>query len=115
MLDTIRIDAEAPNIDYILYHTSWGWGPSRSGMPDIVEAATTQGDKLGELEAEIGKPIVCVARTPTSGPGMDATIAFQERCAAQGLAVYASVAAAALALQRLFTWQSQREEFAPAK
>jgi hypothetical protein len=25
------------------------------------------------------------------------------------------VAAAALALQRLFTWQSQREEFAPAK
>jgi acyl-CoA synthetase (NDP forming) len=115
MLDTIRIVAEAPNIDYILYHTSWGWGPSRSGMPNIVEAATTQGDKLGELAAEIGKPIVCVSRTPTSAPGMDATLAFQERCAEHSLAVYSSVAAAALAVQRLLAWQSQRMQFAPAK
>jgi hypothetical protein len=114
MLDTIRIVAEAPNIDYILYHTSWGWGP-RSGN-DIVEHAKTQGEKLGELAAEIGKPIVCVARTPTSSQGMEATLTFQEVCAGAGLPVFASVQAASLALRRLLTWRASRTETpAPAK
>jgi acyl-CoA synthetase (NDP forming) len=116
MLDTIRIVAEAQNVDYVLYHTSWGWGPSRRGMPDIVSAAGEQGTKLGELSREIGKPIVCVARTPTSAVGMEATLAFQAEVAAQGLASFSSVASAALALQRLLAWQSQRNSTAaPAK
>src|SRR6185295_1628270 len=36
MLETIRIVAEAPNIDFILYHTSWSWGPNRGGGPNII-------------------------------------------------------------------------------
>ncbi len=115
MLDTIRIVAEAPNVDFILYHTSWGWGPNRAGMPDIVEVARTQGEKLGELAKESGKPIVCVARVPTSDVGMGATLAFQEACAAGGLATFSSVQAASLALTRLFAWQSRREDFASSK
>lgn len=113
MLDTIRIVAESPNIDYILYHTSWGWGPR--GGPDIVEHAKTQAQKLGELRGEIGKPIVCVARTPTSATGMEATLQFQADCADYGLPTYASVQAAALSLQRLLGWQRLRERPVGAK
>lgn len=115
MLDTIRIVSEAGNIDYILYHTSWGHGPNRGGSDDIVAAAKKQGAAVGELAKEIGKPIVCVCRTPTSSPAMDATIAFQEECAAHELPVYSSVAAAALSLSRFVAWQSRRAEFAVAK
>ncbi len=115
MLDTIRIVAEAPNIDFILYHTSWGWGPNRAGMPDISGAAREQGAKLGELAREAGKPIVCVARTPTSDVGMEATLAFQEAAAAGDLAVFSSVQSAALALVRLLAWQARREEHVGSK
>jgi acyl-CoA synthetase (NDP forming) len=115
MLDTIRIVAEAPNIDYVLYHTGWGWGPSRRGMPDMVGMAKEQATKMAELAREGRKPIVCVARTPTSVPGMEATLAFQEVAAAEGLATFGSVRSAALAITRLLAWQAGRDEFVPAK
>jgi acyl-CoA synthetase (NDP forming) len=115
MLDTIRIVAEAANVDYILYHTGWGWGPSRGGGPDLVEMAKKTGEALGELATETGKPLVCVSRTPTSESGMAATLAFQEIVASHGLATFSSVAAASLALQRVLAWQSARESFVPAK
>ena len=115
MLDTIRIVSEAANIDYILYHTGWGWGPSRGGGPDIVELAKNTGEKLGDLAAETGKPIVCVARTPTSDVGMAATLAFQQTVAEHGLATFSSVASASLALQRVLAWQSTRAERVAAK
>jgi acyl-CoA synthetase (NDP forming) len=115
MLDTIRIVAEAPNIDVILYHTSWGWGPNRAGMPDLTGAAREQGQRIGEVAAEIGKPVVCVARTPTSDVGMTATLAFQEAAADAGLATFSSVAGASLALARLLRWQRERPEFVSAK
>jgi acyl-CoA synthetase (NDP forming) len=115
MLDTIRIVAEAANVDYILYHTGWGWGPSRGGGADIVEIAKNTGEKLGELASEAGKPIVCVARTPTSDMGMAATLVFQQAVAERGLGTFSSVASASLALQRVLAWQSLRAEFAAAK
>jgi acyl-CoA synthetase (NDP forming) len=115
MLDTIRIVSEAANVDYILYHTSWGYGPNSGGAAELIKSAARQGDKLGELAAEIGKPIICVARTPTSGPAMEATLAFQERAAAHELPVYNSVSAAALALSRFLAWQARRNEFVGAK
>lgn len=116
MMDTIRIVAGAPNIDYILYHTSWGWGPNRAGMPDLPAIAREQGEKIGELAHEIGKPVVCVARTPTSDIGMAATLGFQEAASNAGLATFSSVQAASLALVRLLTWQSRRDDgFTAAK
>jgi acyl-CoA synthetase (NDP forming) len=115
MLDTIRIMAEAPNIDYVLYHTGWGWGPGRSGAPDIVEMAKGTGEALGQLAAEAAKPIVCVSRTPTSEPGMAATLAFTEAATAHGIATFSSVASAALALRRVLTWQGNRDDFTPSK
>ncbi len=116
MLDTIRIVASAPNIDYVIYHTTWGWGPMRPGMPDFVAMAREQATKLGELSRETGKPIIGVARHPTSANGMEATLVFLEDAAAGGLATFSSVQSAALAIVRLLGWQSRREDaFVPAK
>ncbi len=108
MLDTIRIVSESPNIDYILYHTSYSWGAMRAEGPSIVEMATEAAEKLGELAKESGKPIVCVARIPTTEMGMAGTLAFQQHVAAAGLPVFNSVQAAALAVQRLLAWQAGR-------
>jgi acyl-CoA synthetase (NDP forming) len=115
MLETIRIVAGAPNIDYVLYHTSWGWGPNRAGMPDLVGIATETAEKLGELAQETGKPIVCVARAPNSDIGMSATLAFQHGAAQRGLPTYSSMHSAALSLKRLLAWQRQRETQVAAK
>ena len=109
MLDTIRIVAESPNIDFVLYHTGWGWGPTRPG-PSLGEMASEAAVKIGDLSREIGKPVVCVARPPTTEIGMTATLLFQQEAAARGLPVFASVQAASLALQRLLGWQRAREE-----
>ena len=109
MLDTIRIVAESPNIDFILYHTSWSWGAMRAEGPTITEVAAESGAKLGEVAREAGKPIVCVARIPTSDVGMAGTLAFQAEAAKHGLATYASVQAASLALRRLLDWQAARK------
>jgi acyl-CoA synthetase (NDP forming) len=109
MLDTLRIVAEAPNIDFLLYHTSWSWGPNRSGGPNIIDAATESATKIGELAAEVGKPIVCVARIPTTDIGMGGTLAFQQVLAQHGIATFHSVQSASLALQRMLAWQEQRE------
>jgi acyl-CoA synthetase (NDP forming) len=108
MLDTIRIVSESPNIDYILYHTSYSWGAMRAEGPSIVEVATEAAEKLGEVAKESGKPIVCVARIPTTEMGMAGTLAFQQNVASAGLPVFNSVQSAALAVQRLLAWQAAR-------
>ncbi len=108
MLDTIRIVSESPNVDYILYHTSYSWGAMRAEGPSIVEVAGEAATKLGEVARASGKPIVCVARIPTTELGMAGTLAFQQTVAEQGLPVFNSVQAAALAVQRLLQWQANR-------
>ena len=108
MLDTIRIVAESPNIDFILYHTSWAWGPTRGQGPSIAETAAETGRGLGQIGRETGKPIICVARPPTSELGMSGTLSFRDTVAAEGLPCFSSVAAAALALRRMLDWQQRR-------
>jgi acyl-CoA synthetase (NDP forming) len=114
MIDTTRIVSSAPNIDYVVYHTGFDWGPSRAGM-DLTGFARETATALGGLERETGTPIICVARTPTSEPGMGATLAFQEAAAGERLAVFNSLQAAALALRRLLAWRDGRPDFAAAK
>ncbi len=108
MLDTIRIVSEAPNIDFILYHTSYSWGAMRAEGPSIVEVAREAAEKLGALARETGKPIVCVARIPTTEMGMQGTLSFQQHVADAGLPVFDSVQSAALALRRMLAWQAGR-------
>ena len=108
MLDTIRIVAESPNVDYVLYHTSYSWGAMRAEGPSIVEVAGEAAHGIGEVSRETGKPVVCVARMPTTELGMAGTLAFQQRVAAEGLPVFNTVRDASLALTRLLAWQSRR-------
>ena len=108
MLDTIRIVSEAQNIDYILYHTSYTWGAMRAEGPSIVEVAGEAATKLGEVARETGKPIVCVARIPTTELGMAGTLSFQNHVAEAGLPVFNSVQAASMAVRRLLAWQAGR-------
>jgi acetyltransferase len=108
MLDTIRIVAESPNVDYILYHTSYSWGAMRAEGPSIAEVAGEAAQGIGAIARETAKPIVCVARMPTNELGMTGTLAFQQSVAAEGLACFNSVRDATLALTRMLTWQQRR-------
>jgi acetyltransferase len=108
MLDTIRIVAESPNVDYVLYHTSYSWGAMRAEGPSIVEVAGEAAHGIGEVARAAGKLVVCVARIPTTELGMAGTLAFQRSVAEAGLPVFNSVRDAALALTRLLDWQSRR-------
>jgi len=108
MLDTIRIVSEAPNIDFVLYHTSYSWGAMRAEGPSIVEVAAEAAHGLGAIARETGKPIVCVARMPTTELGMAGTLSFQQNVANEGLACFNSVRDAALAIRRLLKWQASR-------
>ena len=80
----------------------------RAEGPSIVEVASEAAQKLGALAKESGKPIVCVARIPTTEMGMAGTLAFQQNVATAGLPVFNSVRDATLAVQRLLTWQAGR-------
>jgi acyl-CoA synthetase (NDP forming) len=108
MLDTIRIVAESPNVDYILYHTSYSWGAMRAEGPSIVEVAGEAAQGIGNVARETGKPIVCVARIPTTSLGMEGTLAFQRSVADEGLPCFNSVRDATLALTRMLAWQQGR-------
>jgi acyl-CoA synthetase (NDP forming) len=108
MLDTIRIVAESPNVDYILYHTSYSWGAMRAEGPSIVEVAGEAAQGIGTVARETGKPIVCVARIPTTELGMAGTLAFQRSVADEGLPCFNSARDATLALTRMLAWQSAR-------
>lgn len=109
--DTIRIVAEADAIDIVLYHTGFGWGPTR-GAPDLVQMATESARTLGDVMRETRKPVVVVARPPLASNGMDATVAFHEEAARQGMAVFPSVGRAATALARVLWAQELRAEAA---
>jgi acyl-CoA synthetase (NDP forming) len=108
MLDTIRIVAESPNIDYILYHTSYSWGAMRAEGPSIAEVAGEAAQGIGAISRDTGKPVVCVARLPTNELGMTGTLAFQQQVANEGLPCFNSVRDASLALQRMLAWQARR-------
>ncbi|HXF50348.1 MAG TPA: CoA-binding protein [Dehalococcoidia bacterium] len=109
--NTIRIVAEADVIDVVLYHTGFGWGPTR-GAPDLVKMAQDQARVMGEVMRETGKPLVVVARPPLSVQGMDATVAFHEEAARQGIAVFPSVGRAAVALAKVRQAQDLRRQAA---
>ena len=111
MQQTLRLIAEAPNIDVIMLQAAIGWGPSRrSGGADQVEHAKQIAASTAEVVESFGKPVVMLVRPPVTTEVMEATVAFREEAATRGLAVFGSVRNAALALRRRLDWQAQREE-----
>ncbi len=105
MRETLRLVAEAPNIDVIIYQAPIGWGPSRRTSdedgPSVVEQAKLMAVATGEAVRDFGKPIVTLVRPPLTAEVMEASIAFKEEAAAQNLAIFAAVSSAARALRRV--------------
>ncbi len=108
MQETLRLIAEAPNIDVIMLQAAVGWGPGR-GSADQVEHAKQIAASTANAVESFGKPVVLLLRAPITTEVMEATVAFREEAAKRGLAVFGSVRNAALALRRRLDWQAQRE------
>ena len=111
MRETLRLVAEAPNIDVILYQPAIGWGPPPGDEgPSAVEIAKQIATSTGEAVREFGKPIVVLMRPPLTSEAMEQSITFMEEAAAQGLAIFPGVSNAARALRRLLDFQAGRQE-----
>lgn len=110
MIDTLRIVAEAPNIDFALFHTHFSWGSMVRSTPDLTAQATETAEALNEVAQQVDVPIVGVVRPPMNATALEATRAFESRCAELGLATFCGMAAAANALSKLLAWQRMREE-----
>jgi acyl-CoA synthetase (NDP forming) len=113
MRETLRLVAEAPNIDFILYQAAVGWSPGRrvKGMPDPVEQARNLAVSTAEAMGQFGKPVVLVVRPPLAADSADASTAvavFQEEAASRGLACFPAVSRAAHALRNVLDWRAKR-------
>jgi acyl-CoA synthetase (NDP forming) len=110
MRETLRLIAEAPNVDVVLFQTIVGWEPPPGhAMPSPVEQAQQLVRSTGDTVEQLGKPVVLVARSPNSAAGSEAISVFQEQAAARELATFPSVARAAHAVQRVLDWRARRE------
>ncbi len=108
MQETLRIVAEASNIDVIMLQAAIGWGPG-SRATDQVEHAKQLATSTADASDSSGKPVVMIVRPPMTTEVMEATVAFREEAAERGLATFSSVGSAAQALRKRLDWQAQRE------
>jgi acyl-CoA synthetase (NDP forming) len=105
---TLMPCAQAPNIDLLLFHTSFGGGPV-GRYANVRGRMVRQVETLRKVQEQAGKPIVVALRSATTVESFDNTIEFQELAWRAGLAVYPSIARAAKALSNLLAWQRMRE------
>lgn len=103
---TLRHIAEAENIDAILYHTGFGFGPRRG---DLRAQSDRQAESLAEVQRTSGKPAIVAIRASLTTEALEQANHFQARCAAAGIATYPSISRAGNALARLLEWQGMRE------
>lgn len=105
---TLMPCATAPNIDAVLYHTSFGGGGPSARMRDGRSRFPQQVDSLRRIQEQTGTPIVVAIRPPTTAEGFEQGDEFQELCWRAGLATYPSIARAARGLANLLRLQSLR-------
>ena len=105
---TLKPCADAPNIDVLLYHTSFGSGPSNRQI-GIRDRMRRQTETLGRIQDESGKPVVVCIRPSVSADAFEQAADFQELCWRAGLATYPSIARAGVALGKLLEWQRLQE------
>jgi acetyltransferase len=108
---TLKPLAGAPNIDAVLYHTSFGMGPSSRMSGDRGRAAK-QAEALAKVQDEAKKPIVVAIRPSLTADTFEMANEFQELCWENGLATYPGIERAARALSGLIRWQKLREGLA---
>ena len=106
--NTLAPCATAPNVDVVLYHTSFGGGPVARYQGDMRGRMLRQADTLGRLQEESGKPIVVAIRPAVTGDAFEHSADFQDMCWRRGLATFPSIARAGHALANLIKWQQRR-------
>jgi len=107
VLDTLRLVAEAPNIDFVLFHLHFDGGPMRA---DPLKRAEDLADSVTAVLPHLRKPLAIVARSPVQAESFAAVVAFQARVSRAGVAVFPSIFRAARALGRLIEWQQSRRD-----
>jgi acyl-CoA synthetase (NDP forming) len=105
---TLMPAAQAPNVDALLYHTSFGGGPV-ARYTDIRGRMVRQAETLGRIQRESGKPVVVAIRPATTGDAFEHSTDFQDLCWHQGLATFPSIARAGQALANLVEWQKRQD------
>lgn len=108
MMDTIRLVAEAPNIDVVAFHVGFDWGPAARG-DDIGKRVEEIAGAIAATLPTLPKPLVLVTQPPMTARGLDATNAFIEKCYAIGVPGFPTVSRAAQALKQVLSWQAGRE------
>lgn len=104
---TLGACAAAPNVDVILFHTGFGWGPNVR-LPGVQERMARQAAALGRIQEQSGKPVLIAIRPATNETGWQQSNDFQELAWRAGLATFPSIARAATALARVLAWKRMR-------
>lgn len=105
---TIRVCAEAPNADLVLYHTAFGMGPM-ARLGDVRKRAAQQAESLARAQERSRKPVVVAIRPSLTPEGLDQANEFQEQCWRSGIATFPGIGRAAQALGKLWRWQQRHE------
>ncbi|HNM78298.1 MAG TPA: CoA-binding protein [Tepidiformaceae bacterium] len=105
---TLMPPATAPNVDVVLYHTSFGGGGPSARFTDVRGRMVRQAETLGRIQRESGKPVVVAIRPATTTEGFEQSATFQELCWQQGLATFPSIVRAGQALANLVEWQRRQ-------
>ncbi|MCC6958777.1 MAG: CoA-binding protein [Dehalococcoidia bacterium] len=105
---TLMPPATAPNVDALLYHTSFGGGGPSARFTDVRGRMARQAETLGRIQQECGKPVVVAIRPATTAEAFDQSATFQELCWRQGLATFPSIVRAGQALANLVEWQRRQ-------
>ncbi len=101
---TLKPCAQAPNIDVLLYHTSFGSGPG-ARVGDVRGRMMRQAETLARVQEQSGKPVVVCIRPSVTADAFEQAVDFQELCWRAGLPTYPSIARAGIALGNLLEWQ----------
>lgn len=106
---TLNSCASAPNVDVLLFHTSFGGGsPSRDGDPRTRMERQVQG--FVRIQEEAGKPVVVAIRPATGVSGFAQSQEFQSLCWRAGIATYPSIERAARGLAAVLARQQMLGE-----
>lgn len=110
--ETIRIAAEAPNVDFVLWYEGLQWGPPTRTGGDGGRAARMEGilHYVIERVPSLPKPLIVALRPAFTPEAMAPTYRFLDACAKQGIAVFPDMSRAARVLGRLWRWQQSRAE-----
>ncbi|MFN8618633.1 MAG: CoA-binding protein [Dehalococcoidia bacterium] len=105
---TLMPPISAPNVDVLLYHTSFGGGGPSARFVDTRGRMARQAETLGKIQRESGKPVVIAIRPATTGEGFEQSAEFQDLCWRNGLATFPSIVRAGHALANLLEWQRRQ-------